>query len=144
MHAEITSITLRTAIDGDGTAVFGSELVPAAIRAGGRGVPCTMKELSSWEVSSLAVRGMIAERTVSLPKAALTRMGIGDMLGARVIVQRLEPGATTSLPATETRDVVRVNEKRIGNTAQQQGSGPRNEITLLLSPRRDTGDGGSE
>jgi len=136
-RAEITSILIPTAGKGDGTIVFSAEKIPAAIRAGGRGIPCTTDDISTFSQNTLAAAAINADRTIDVPRAALTAIGVGDVMGARLIVQRLHAGVGSAgeRPAAETRDVVKVSEKRIG---------PGNMLRLTLSPRIDATDGGTE
>lgn len=142
MKTEITSLRIKAGARGDGTPAFSDEKIPAAMRTGGRGIPCEMRELSDFTIASLAAREISAERSITLPRRALTAIGVGDLLGARLVIQRLEPGtdpadgshAAGEQPAAETRDVVRQREAR---------EGTQNMVTLTLSPRLDAADGGS-
>ena len=139
MATEITSIRLATGTLGSGDADFGAEMIPAAYRGAGpvyRGIPCDMRETSEFTRASLASRGIVSDRTIEVDRNLLTRIGVGDPMGARMVIQRIEPGvgAGVTMPAAETRDVVDLRESR---------TGPRNRLTLRLSERRDTPDGGT-
>lgn len=142
-NCEITSLKQRTGQMGDGTPAMGAEMLPATITEGGRGVPCAMRELTTYETSTLTAAGIRADRIIEIPRAALTALGVPTALGTRLIVQRLEPapGAAGSQPAAETRDVIDQKEARPRTRAAAGGT--RNMLQLLLSERRDTSDGGT-
>lgn len=138
MRAWITSVRLCTATTGKGQPVFGDEVLSAAIRADGRGLPCEVEDLTTFARGQLEADGIFAERAVKVSRRALTSAGIGDVMKARITIQtvRLAVGTGGEMPEAEVRDVERTREKR---------EGAANVVVLTLSPRRNVpGDGGAD